>query len=217
MKCCRSNADAIRLIRRIRAIRFQGSCCRLADRRSAVVTTIREITPPVQPSDLGAGHGSAGRGTRTSDYDFHLPPHLIAQHPVTPRDASRLMVVDRMTGTISHRTFSDLASLIPAGDVLAVNSSRVVRARLLGHRDSGAPAEVFLLRPLGDDRFEAMVHPGGKLRPGRRVHIADGLDVEILEITDRRTRIVKLVSPLPVADAIERFGHVPLPPYIDRG
>jgi S-adenosylmethionine:tRNA ribosyltransferase-isomerase len=153
---------------------------------------------------------------RTSDYDFHLPEHLIAQHPVTPRDSSRLMVIDRATGTISHRVFRDLVSLIPGGDVLAVNRSRVVRARLLGHRDSGAPAEVFLLRPLGDDRFEAMVHPGGKLRPGRTVHIADGLDVEILEITDRRTRIVRLRSTLPVAEAIERFGHVPLPPYIGR-
>jgi S-adenosylmethionine:tRNA ribosyltransferase-isomerase len=155
-------------------------------------------------------------GDRTSDYDFELPPHLIAQHPVTPRDSSRLMVVDRAAGTISHRVFSDLVSLIPAGDVLVVNSSRVVRARLLGKRDSGAPAEVFLLRALGDDRYEAMVHPGGKLRPGRRVHIADGLDVEILEITDRRTRIVRLHSPLPAAEAIERFGHVPLPPYIAR-
>ena len=157
------------------------------------------------------------RGERTSDYDYDLPPHLIAQYPVTPRDSSRLMVVDRAAGTISHRVFSDLASLIPPGDLLAVNTSRVVRARLLGHRDSGAPAEVFLLRHLGDDRFEAMVHPGGKLRPGRHVHIAEGLDVEILEITDRRTRIVRLRSVLPVADAIERFGHVPLPPYIVRG
>jgi S-adenosylmethionine:tRNA ribosyltransferase-isomerase len=159
--------------------------------------------------------GAAG-GDRTSDYDFALPPHLIAQHPVTPRDSSRLMVVDRAAGTIAHRVFSDLPSLIPSGDVLAINTSRVVRARLLGHRDSGAPAEVFLLRPLGDDRFEAMVHPGGKLKPGRRVHIGDGLDVEILEITDRRTRIVRLESSLPVAEAIERFGHVPLPPYIER-
>ena len=160
--------------------------------------------------------GSARRGERTSDYDFDLPARLIAQQPVTPRDSSRLMVVDRATGAISHRVFRDLASLIPPGDVLVVNRSRVIRARLLGQRDSGAPAEVFLLRPLGDDRFEAMVHPGGKLRPGRTIHIADGLDVDILEITDRRTRIVRLRSTLLIHDAIERFGHVPLPPYIDR-
>jgi S-adenosylmethionine:tRNA ribosyltransferase-isomerase len=156
------------------------------------------------------------RGSLTSDYDFELPTHLIAQQPVTPRDASRLMVVDRATQSITHRTFRDLATLIPPGDVLAVNTSRVVRARLLGTRDSGAAAEVFLLRPLGDDRYEAMVHPGGKLRPRRIVHVAEGFDVEILEITDRRTRIVRLRSTLPVAEAIERFGHVPLPPYIAR-
>ena len=126
------------------------------------------------------------------------------------------MVIDRASGSISHRVFRDLASLIPAGDVLAVNRSRVLRARLLGRRDSGAPAEVFLLRPLGGDRFEAMVHPGGKLRSGRIVHVDDGLEIEILEITDRRTRIVQLRSAMPVDEAIERFGHVPLPPYIDR-
>ena len=170
----------------------------------------------MSPASRSPASHETVRGDRTSDYDFELPPHLIAQHPVTPRDSSRLMVVDRASGTITHRVFSDLGSMIPAGDVLAVNTSRVVRARLLGQRDSGAPAEVFLLRALDDDRYEAMVHPGGKLRPGRRVHIADELDVEILEITDRRTRIVRLHSPLPVAVAIERFGHVPLPPYIGR-
>jgi S-adenosylmethionine:tRNA ribosyltransferase-isomerase len=102
------------------------------------------------------------------------------------------------------------------GDVLVVNTTRVVRARLLGRRDSGAPAEILLLKPLGDDRYEAMVSPGGKLRPGRTVHVAPGLDVEIEQVTDRRTRVVRLRSELPVADAIERYGHVPLPPYIAR-
>lgn len=155
-------------------------------------------------------------GLRTADYDFVLPERLIAQHPVTPRDASRLMVVDRVAGTIAHRRFADLAELIPPGDAIALNVSSVVRARLLGTRDSGAPAEVFLLRDLGENRYEAMVQPGGKLKPGRVVHIAPGLDVEILEITERRTRIVRLISELLAADAIARHGHVPLPPYIGR-
>ena len=127
------------------------------------------------------------------------------------------MVVDRVAGTIEHLHFADLAALLPAGDVLAVNTTRVLRARLLGTRDSGAPAEVLLLRPVGDDRVEAMVHPGGKLKPGRTVHVAPELDVEILEVTDRRTRIVRLRTALAIGDAIERFGHVPLPPYIARG
>ena len=158
-------------------------------------------------------------GSLTADYDFALPPELIAQRAVEPRDASRLMVVDRATGTIAHRTFADIASLIPAGDVLVVNRTRVLRARLLGtRRGSGAPAEIFLLKPVGGDatHWEAMVSPGGKLKPGRVVDVAPELSVAIEEITERRTRVVRLESPLPPAEAIERFGHVPLPPYIAR-
>ena len=127
------------------------------------------------------------------------------------------MVVDRATGRITHHHFRELAELISPGDALALNTTRVYRARLLGKRDSGAPAEVLLLRPLGDSRFEAMVSPGGKLRPGRVVHVAPGLDVEILEITDRRTRIVRVMAmDGDVESAIERHGHIPLPPYIGR-
>jgi S-adenosylmethionine:tRNA ribosyltransferase-isomerase len=155
-------------------------------------------------------------GSRTADYDYDLPPDRIAQTPVEPRDASRLMVVRRDSGTIEHRHFADLAEIVAPGDTLVRNTTRVMRARLLGTRDSGAPGEVFLLRALGEHRYEAMVHPGGKLRPGRTVHVAPELDVQILELTDRRTRIVRLVSALADDEAIERFGHVPLPPYIDR-
>jgi S-adenosylmethionine:tRNA ribosyltransferase-isomerase len=132
------------------------------------------------------------------------------------RDQSRLMVIDRATDRIEHRRFHELPSLMNAGDVLVVNRTRVRRARLLGTRASGAPAEVFLLRPLGDDRFEAMVSPGAKLKPGKRIEIAPGFAAEILETTPRRTRVVRLMAEEPVDDAIERHGHVPLPPYIDR-
>jgi S-adenosylmethionine:tRNA ribosyltransferase-isomerase len=156
-------------------------------------------------------------GSRTADYEFDLPRERIAQTPAERRDQSRLMVVDRAAGSIDHRSFADVVTLIPPGDTVAVNTTRVLRARLLGIRDSGGKAEVFLLKPLGDDRFEALVHPGGKLKPGRMVHVAPELDVEILEVTERRSRVVRLRSPLPIADAIERFGHVPLPPYIARG
>jgi S-adenosylmethionine:tRNA ribosyltransferase-isomerase len=155
-------------------------------------------------------------GSRTADYDYPLPPELIAQTPVEPRDASRLMVIDRATGSITHRHFRDLPDLVRPSDLVVVNSTRVMRARLLGARNSGAPAEILLLKPVGDNTYEAMVSPGGKLKPGRTVHIAPDLDVEILEVTDRRTRIVRLHTSLPADEAIERHGHVPLPPYIAR-
>ena len=155
-------------------------------------------------------------GSRTGDYDFELPPERIAQNPAERRDASRLMVVDRATETVVHRTFAEIAELFDPRDVLVVNRTRVLRARLLGTRSSGAPAELLLLKPMGAGRYEAMVSPGGKLKSGRRVQIAPDFEAEIVEVTDRRTRIVRLESTLPVDVAIERYGHVPLPPYIDR-
>ena len=129
------------------------------------------------------------------------------------------MVVERATGAITHRSFRDLAGLIPSNDMLVLNTTRVFRARLLGSRaGSGAPAEILLLKPLGDDRWEAMVHPGGKLKPGRVVHVAPGFDATILETTERRTRVVQLTANgfSSVAEAFDRHGHVPLPPYIAR-
>ncbi|HEU4564664.1 MAG TPA: tRNA preQ1(34) S-adenosylmethionine ribosyltransferase-isomerase QueA, partial [Gemmatimonadaceae bacterium] len=156
-------------------------------------------------------------GSLTSDYDFHLPADRIAQTPLARRDASRLLVVHRRTGEIEHRAFRDIAELIAPGDALALNTTRVLRARLLGTRASGAPAEVMLLHPIRDDVWEAMVSPGGKVRPGRTVTIAPGFEVDILEITERRTRVVRLRSELPVQEAIARHGHIPLPPYIARG
>ena len=126
------------------------------------------------------------------------------------------MIVRRDAGSIEHRTFRDLPALIPANDAIVLNTTRVYRARLLGTRDSGAPAELLLLKALGDGRYEAMVHPGGKLKPGRRVHVSPDLEAEILESTPRRTRVVRLRSTLPIDEAIERYGHTPLPPYIGR-
>jgi S-adenosylmethionine:tRNA ribosyltransferase-isomerase len=155
-------------------------------------------------------------GSRTSHYDFDLPADRIAQQPPERRGESRLMVVNRSTGEISHRRFGDLAEMIPSGDVIVLNTTRVFRARLLGVRDNGAPAEVLLLRQIEADEWEAMVHPGGKLKPGRVVTISDDFTVEIASTTERRTRVVRLKSSLPIDQAIEKHGHVPLPPYITR-
>ena len=131
-------------------------------------------------------------GQKTSDYEFELPPALIAQEPLAERADSRLMVVDRSSGSIQHKRFADIVDMIPLGDVLVLNTTRVLKARLLGKRASGAPAEILLLKPLVGDTWEAMVSPGGKLHPGRRVTIGPELSVEILDITERRTRVVRL-------------------------
>ena len=156
------------------------------------------------------------RALRTADFDFELPPDRIASVAVEPRDASRLMVVHRDTGRIEHRIFRDLVDYVAPGDALVVNTTRVLKARLLGTRDSGAPAEVLLLKPLGDHRWEAMVQPGAKLKPGRVVTIGPELSVEVNEATGRGTRIVRLLGGGDDDAAIERHGHVPLPPYIER-
>jgi S-adenosylmethionine:tRNA ribosyltransferase-isomerase len=155
-------------------------------------------------------------GLLTKDYEFDLPEDRIAQAPSEKRDESRLMVVDRKRETIEHGKFHDIVDLIPSGDAVVVNSTRVFKARLLGTRDSGAPAEILLLKSLGANDYEAMVHPGGKLKAGRRIHIGPDFDAEIVNTTDRRTRIVHLETSIPVEEAIEQFGHVPLPPYIRR-
>lgn len=159
-------------------------------------------------------------GARTSDYDYELPESHIAQRPIEPRDASRLLVLDRRDGSLAHRTFRDVLDLIPDGDALVLNTTKVFRARLLGHRESGGPAEILLLRPAEGTsdglHYEAMIHPGGKLRPGRTVTIAEGFKVEIVDTTPKRTRIVKLITEGEAMAAVDRHGHVPLPPYIER-
>lgn len=155
-------------------------------------------------------------GTRVSHYDFELPEHLIAQEPAARRDESRLLVIHRDGGVIEHRQFRDIVEFIPAGDALVVNTTKVIRARLLGTRPSGAPAEVLLLKALGDDVWEAMVQPGAKLQRGKMVSITDDFRIEMLDATARGTKVVRLHTSLPAHEAIERHGHMPLPPYMTR-
>jgi S-adenosylmethionine:tRNA ribosyltransferase-isomerase len=167
-------------------------------------------------------------GTRVSDYQYDLPPGRIARYPTDQRDHSRLLVVPRDGGPFEHRVFSDLLDLLKAGDVLVVNESRVRSARLLGRKPTGAPSEILLLRPwLGGDEagdatdeetflWEALVRPGGKLKPGRLVNIAPGFDVEIVDSAPGGGRVVRLRVEGSVREALEQHGHMPLPPYLDR-
>ncbi len=181
-------------------------------------------------------------GTRVSDYEYELPPGRIARCPTERRDQSRLLVVPRDGGPFEHRHFSDLVNLLAPGDVLVVNESRVAPARLLGWKPTGAPSEILLLRPWaggggasaldmaesstpggGDEvdgaeatLWEALVRPGGKLKPGRLVHVAPGFDVEIVDGAPGGGRIVRLVVEGSVREALGKHGHVPLPPYLER-
>lgn len=157
----------------------------------------------------------------TSAFDYELPARLIALHPAERRDESRLMVVRRDADTIDHKHFRDLASLIPAGDALVLNETRVLPARLLGRRRTGGAAEILLLRPTdgvdysGTD-WTAMVRPGARLKPGYTVEVSPELEVEILDVRADGTRTVRLHTEMPVPAALQLFGRVPLPPYIDR-
>ena len=156
---------------------------------------------------------------RVSDYSYELPSELIAQRPAKRRDASRLLVVPP-TGPFGHRSIRDLARLVSPGDLLVVNESKVLPARLSGRKTTGARAEVLLLKPvsLGEDPalWEALVRPGRKLRAGHVVQVAADLSVEILEVLPSGNRLVRLKSELDIETAIERNGSMPLPPYIDR-
>ena len=158
-------------------------------------------------------------GSRTSDYEYDLPPDRIARYPAGRRDESRLLVLTE-GGDLRHFTFAQIVELIDPGDVLVVNESRVLPARLLGHKPTGAPSEVLLVRPadVGGDPllWEALVRPGSKLKPGRRVVVADDLSIEILDSTQGGGRVVRLVTDQTVEEALERHGHMPLPPYLGR-
>ena len=156
-----------------------------------------------------------------SDFDYELPSAQIAQHPLPDRAASRLLVLDRATGgggggAIAHRHFADVVGLIPAGDVLVINTSRVIPAQLLGHRASGAAAEILLVRELEDRAWLAMGHPGGKLKPGRRVTFGTDSAVEIVAVLGGGLRKIRFVGALDAAATLAKYGAVPLPPYIHR-
>src|SRR5256712_7034149 len=158
-----------------------------------------------------------------TDFDYDLPPSLIAQDPLPDRAASRLLVVDRSTGGILHARFREFVELVAPEDVLVLNVSRVIPARLHGMRDagsgmrgSGGKAELLLVRALPDGTWIAMGHPGGKLKPGRRVTFGDDSAVEIVEVLGGGLRRARLVGQLEAAATLAQYGTVPLPPYIRR-
>jgi len=153
---------------------------------------------------------------RTADFDYTLPAELIAQEPLPDRAASRLLVLERANGRVRHARFPDLLELIAPPDVLVLNVSRVIPARLHGRRETGAAAELLLVRELPDGSWLAMGRPGGKLKPGRRVTFGDDSAVEIVEMLGGGLRRVRFVGPLDARATLATYGAVPLPPYIHR-
>lgn len=152
---------------------------------------------------------------KTSDFYFDLPEELIAQTPLERRDASRLLCLDKTSGAMEHRVFSELPELLRPGDCLVMNDSRVLPARLLGARETGGAAELLLLRDLGAGKWECLARPGKKLRPGAKVHFGEGeLEAEILETTEGGNRIVQFRFQGIFLEVLERLGKMPLPPYI---
>ncbi len=172
-----------------------------------------------QPISMGA-HVSTT--LTTSDFDYDLPEELIAQTPVEPRDASRLMVMDRHTGAVSHHVFSDIVDMLSPGDVLVINDSKVIPARLRGYKAAkpqNVAVEMLLLRQRQTDVWEVIVHPGRRLKAGAVAVFGDGiLHGQVLETLPGGNRLVKFSYDTKkyqtIYDVLDAVGTVPLPPYI---
>ena len=153
---------------------------------------------------------------KTSDFFYDLPEELIAQDPLEDRTASRLLVLDRKTGVVKHKIFSDVIDYLNKGDCLVINNTRVIPARLIGEKeDTGGKVEVLLLKRRANDVWETLVKPGKKLRPGARVTFGDGrLKAEILEIAEEGNRLVRFYYEGIFEEILDSLGEMPLPPYI---
>lgn len=149
-----------------------------------------------------------------TDFDYELPQELIAQHPMEPRDHSRLLVVDKHTGELQHKHFYDLVDYLRPGDVLVFNDTRVIPARLHGTKDTGAHVEVFLLTRRDATDWEVLVRPGKKLQVGARINFSDELSCEVIEHTDFGGRVVRFKYEGIFEEILDRLGETPLPPYI---
>ena len=154
---------------------------------------------------------------KTSEFWYDLPEELIAQTPLQKRDTSRLLALDRVTGEITHKHFYDIIDYLKPGDCLVMNDSRVLPARLLGHRPTGGAVEVLLLRDLGDKKWECLCKPGRKMQVGNEVIFGSGeLTATVTEVKDDGNRVVEFRYEGIFLEVLERLGKMPLPPYIEE-
>ncbi len=150
------------------------------------------------------------------DFDYYLPEELIAQHPMEKRDMSRLMVLNKETGEIEHKLFMDIVNYLDEGDCLVLNNTRVIPARLLGEKEgTGGKIEFVLLKRVEGDKWEVILRPGKKAKPGSRFVFGNGeLKAEILEVLDEGNRLVRFIYDGVFEEILDRVGIMPLPPYI---
>lgn len=151
---------------------------------------------------------------RKSDFYYDLPEELIAQTPADPRDSSRLLVYDRATGSVNHKIFRDIIDYLQAGDVLVINNTKVLPARLYAHTQSGGAVEVLLLKRHGVKKWEVLVKPGKKCTVGKKLIISNELSLTVEGITPSGERIVEFEYDGVFEEILERLGSMPLPPYI---
>ena len=148
---------------------------------------------------------------KTTDFDYHLPESSIAQTPSEPRDSSRLLVLHRETGALEHKIFRDIKAYLKAGDLLVLNQTRVIPARIFAKKETGGKVELLLLRRRDELTWEALV--GGKgLRVGKKVGVENGPQAEIMEILEGSERLIKFSEP--IEPYFPKVGNIPLPPYI---
>jgi S-adenosylmethionine:tRNA ribosyltransferase-isomerase len=163
---------------------------------------------------------ATSRELLTESYDYTLPPELVATEAAEPRDSARLLVVDRQSGEIVHTTFRNILDFIPEGCAVVHNDTKVVKARLFGRKTSGGKVELLLDKPLGERRFHVLIR--GKVKPGTRLLFGDGLTAEVVELLADGSRVVRFQAGGETLDFaallpyLERLGHVPLPPYMQR-
>ena len=166
----------------------------------------------------GMGDGKA-RGMRLADLDYDLPPDLIAQAPAPERDAARLLVLDRATGSRSHRVFRELPGLLRAGDLLVLNDTKVIPARLVGRWETGGAVEALLVREVEPGVWDALLKPAARARPGRTMTFGAGdptAQAEVAGYGGAGRRLIRFRGPVDVRALMHRHGLVPLPPYIRR-
>lgn len=175
----------------------------------------QQVEHPHEKEKNVVAHGAPTQ-LKKSDFYYDLPEELIAQTPAEPRDSSRLLVYDRSADKAEHKIFRDIKNYLRAGDVLVINNTKVLPARLYAHTEHGGRVEVLLLKRISSLRWEVLVKPGKKCKPGTRLTVDDKLSLTVNSVTDSGERIVDFECDGVFEEALDRVGSMPLPPYIKK-